>query len=240
MWALADGARLSISDPDNHFELFHGRPDYVLVAGGIGITPIYSMAMALYAKGVRFKLLYAARSADDLAFADEMRKLPGVTFESFVADQGQRLDLAEAISRLADGGELYVCGPIGMLEEARSEWGKSGRPLDCLRFETFGSSGRFPSAPFTVHLPMMDKSVEVARNQTILEALEAAGIEAMFDCRRGECGLCALDILDVQGIVDHRDVFFSEAEKVQNHKLCACVSRMAQGSISLDTGERLA
>lgn len=238
MWSLKDGAQLSISDPDNHFELYHGRPDYVLVAGGIGITPIYSMAMALYAKGARFKLLYACKSEDDLAFADELRNLPGADFESFATDQGQRLNLAEAIAGLAEGGELYVCGPIGMLEDARSEWAKSGRPLDGLRFETFGNSGRFPSAPFTVHLPLMGKSVEVAKNQTILEALEAAGIEAMSDCRRGECGLCAVDIIEVNGIIDHRDVFFSETEKVQNHKLCACVSRMAQGSVSVDTGER--
>ena len=74
----------------------------------------------------------------------------------------------------------------------------------------------------------------------MLDALEAAGIEMIFDCRRGECGLCALDILEVDGIVDHRDVFFSDEEKAANRKLCTCVSRVAGGSITVDTADRAA
>jgi vanillate O-demethylase ferredoxin subunit len=87
-------------------------------------------------------------------------------------------------------------------------------------------------------LPHIGRTIEVAKTQTMLEALEAAGVEAMFDCRRGECGLCALDVLAVDGVIDHRDVFFSEEEKVEGHKLCACVSRVAGASITVDTGER--
>jgi ferredoxin len=142
------------------------------------------------------------------------------------------------IGGIADGGEMYVCRPISVLEEARSEWVAPGRSLDGLRFETFGNSGRFPPLPFTVHPPLMSKSVAVAKNQTILEALEAAGVKAIYGCRYGECGLCAVDIIEINGIIEHRGVFLSEAEKVQNHKFCACVSRMAQGSVSVDTGER--
>ena len=78
------------------------------------------------------------------------------------------------------------------------------------------------------------------QNQTMLEALEAAGVEMIYDCRRGECGLCALDILEVDGIVDHRDVFFSDEEKAANGKLCTCVSRVAGGSITVDTADRAA
>jgi vanillate O-demethylase ferredoxin subunit len=84
------------------------------------------------------------------------------------------------------------------------------------------------------------REVDVPQNQTMLEALEAAGIEMIFDCRRGECGLCALTILEVDGTVDHRDVFFSDVEKAANTKLCTCVSRVVGGSITVDTADRAA
>jgi vanillate O-demethylase ferredoxin subunit len=126
-----------------------------------------------------------------------------------------------------------------MLEDAKRQWRQSGRPVDRLRFETFGSSGRFASEPFRVKIPRLGMEVDVPRNQTMLEALEAAGIEMIFDCRKGECGLCALPIVETDGIVDHRDVFFSDEEKAANAKLCTCVSRVIGGSITIDTADRI-
>ena len=82
--------------------------------------------------------------------------------------------------------------------------------------------------------------IEVPQNQTMLEALEAAGVDMIYDCRRGECGLCALDILEMDGTVDHRDVLFSDEEKATNAKLCTCVSRVAGGRILVDTADRFA
>jgi len=131
-----------------------------------------------------------------------------------------------------------VCGPIGMLEAAKRAWQESGRPVDGLRFETFGNSGRYASEPFTVRIPRLGKEIVVARNQTMLHALEAAGVDMIFDCRRGECGLCAVKILEVDGKVDHRDVFFSDAQKATNAQLCTCVSRVVGGSITIDTADR--
>jgi vanillate O-demethylase ferredoxin subunit len=238
MWSLAPGAHLTISTPGNHFPLSRGRPDYILLAGGIGITPIYTMALALAQAGAKFRLLYAARTRQDLAFAAELGERLGGRLQLFVDEEGARVDLPGEIARLAPGGELYVCGPIGMLEAAKRAWGDSGRPVDQLRFETFGNSGRFATQPFRVNIPRLHKVVEVPPNQTMLDALEAAGIEMIFDCRRGECGLCALDILETDGIVDHRDVFFSDDEKAANRKLCTCVSRVAGGSITVDTADR--
>jgi 2Fe-2S iron-sulfur cluster binding domain len=101
----------------------------------------------------------------------------------------------------------------GMLEASKRHWRQSGRPIDQLRFKTFGSSGRFASQPFKLKIPRLGLEIDVPANQTMLEALEAAGVEMIFDCRRGECGLCALPILAVDGIVDHRDVFFSDEDK---------------------------
>lgn len=240
MWSLAPGARLTVSTPGNHFPLSPGRPDYLLVAGGIGITPIYTMALALAERGARLRVLYGARTRADLALADELKARLGDLLELFAGESGERIDLSAAIAALAPAGELYVCGPIGLLEDAKRAWRDSGRPLDQLRFETFGSSGRFATEPFTVRIPRLGLEVEVPKNRTLLEALEAAGVEMISDCRRGECGLCALPILGVDGTVDHRDVFFSEAEKAGNGKLCTCVSRVAGGSITVDTADRAA
>ncbi|WP_262273267.1 PDR/VanB family oxidoreductase [Microvirga yunnanensis] len=240
MWSLEPGARLTISTPGNHFGLGRGRPEYLLLAGGIGITPIFTMAMALAEIDANFRVLYACRRREDAALADELRARIGDRLHLFVDTDGGRVDLDSEIARLAPGGELYVCGPIGMLEAAKRAWQLSRRPVDQLRFETFGNSGRFASQPFKVNIPRLNLVVDVPQNKTMLDALETAGVAMISDCRRGECGLCALSILEVDGIVDHRDVFFSDEEKAANAKLCTCVSRVAGGTITIDTADRAA
>ncbi|MGO8920672.1 MAG: PDR/VanB family oxidoreductase [Stellaceae bacterium] len=239
MWSLAPGARLTISEPGNHFALSPGRPDYLLIAGGIGITPIYTMALALAQAGAPFRLLYAGRRRRDLAFADELREGIGDRLEIFVGEEGSRIEVAAEIGRLASGGELYACGPLRLLDAVRQAWAESGRPVEGLRFETFGNSGRYAAEPFNVTLSRLRREITVARNETLLDALEAAGIEMIADCRRGECGLCAVDVLAVDGIIDHRDVFFSESQKAANKQICTCVSRVVKGGIVIDTADRI-
>jgi vanillate O-demethylase ferredoxin subunit len=239
MWSLAPGARLTISTPGNHFELGRGRPEYLLLAGGIGITPIYTMALALTRAGADFRLLYACRTRQDLALADDLQERIGDRLQVFLDEEGVRVDLPTEIARLASGGEFYVCGPIGLLEAVKRHWQQSGRPIDQLRFETFGNSGRFASSPSGEDPPARDRDrrspePDHARNPG------GGGIEMIYDCRRGECGLCALDILEVDGIIDHRDVFFSDEEKAVSRKLCTCVSRVAGASITVDTPDRAA
>jgi ferredoxin len=198
------------------------------------------MSLALAEQQASFRLLYACRRRQDLAFAGELRERIGERLHTFVDEEGTRVDLDAEIARLAPGGEFYVCGPIGLLEAAKRHWAHSGRPVDQLRFETFGNSGRFASEPFKVKIPRLGRELDVPVGQTMLEAMEAAGIDMIFDCRRGECGLCALPILATEGVVDHRDVFFSEKEKAANTKLCTCVSRVVGGSITIDTADRAA
>jgi ferredoxin-NADP reductase len=240
MWTLAPGARLTVSKPRNHFELGHGRPEYLLLAGGIGITPIFTMALALAQAGANFRVLYACRKRQDLALADELREQIGDRLHVVVDEEGATLDLTSEIAALAPGGELYMCGPIGMLEAVKQHWQQSGRRTEQLRFETFGNSGRYATESFTVKIPRLNIEFNVQQNQTLLEALEAAGVGMISDCRRGECGLCALPIIETAGTVDHRDVFFSDAEKAENAKLCTCVSRVSGGSITIDTADRAA
>ena len=238
MWTLAPGDRLRVTAPRNRFALAFGRPSYLLVAGGIGITPILPMAMALAGAGADVRLLYAGSSRDALPFVDELSDRLGNRLELFARDEGRRIDLEREIATLAPGGELYVCGPIGLLDEARVLWQRSGRPPAGLRFETFGNTGRFAAEPFTVRIPRLGMEVQVPAERTMLEALEEAGVAMISDCRRGECGLCAVDILEADGTVDHRDVFFSEGQKAGNRRMCSCVSRVAHGSVTIDTADR--
>jgi vanillate O-demethylase ferredoxin subunit len=166
-----------------------------------------------------------------------LRERIGDRLQTFPAEDA-RVDLPAEIAKLDRHGEFYVCGPIGLLEAAKRAWRESGRPVDKLRFETFGSSGRYPTIPFTIEIPRLGIQVAVPADQTMLEALEEAGVGMIWDCRRGECGLCALPILKVDGVVDHRDVFFSDAEKASDAKLCTCVSRVYGNAITVDTADR--
>lgn len=239
LWTLQPGARMQVTQPRNHFPLALGRPDYLLVAGGIGITPIYGMALALAEAGARFRVLYAARTRGHLALAEELQAAIGADRVGlFVSEEGRRMDLVAEVARLLPGGEAYVCGPIPMMEAAKQAWRDSGRPVDGLRFETFGNSGRYAAEAFQVSIPRLGLQFEVPPNRTLLDALEDAGVGMIWDCRRGECGLCALPILGAEGVVDHRDVFFSDEEKAGNAKLCTCVSRAVGGTLTLDTGDR--
>lgn len=238
MWTLEPGARLTISTPSNHFHLTQGYSEYLLLAGGIGITPIYTMALALSQTSARFRLIYTCRRRQDLAFAGILKEQIGDRLEVIVSEEGQRVDIGAEIARLDPNGAFYVCGPIGMLEAAKRHWHDNARPVGQLRFETFGNSGHFATEPFMVRIPRLGLEINVSANQTMLEALEGAGVQMISECRRGECGLCALPIVEVNGTVDHRDVFFSDDEKSVNEKLCTCVSRVAGGGITVDTADR--
>jgi ferredoxin-NADP reductase len=238
MHTLQPGAELSVSEPQSHFEIQYGRPEYLLVAGGIGITPMVGMAHALERHGRPFRLLYAARTRDQLAFVDELRALLGERLELFVSADGTRLDLEAEVERLHPEGELYLCGPLRLMDAARHAWRAQDRPPARLRFETFASSGRFAAEPFTVRVREREAEICVPQNQTMLAALRGAGVDMMWDCLRGECGLCAVDVVAVEGRLDHRDVFLSDEEQAEGRKLCTCVSRAVGGTITIDTGFR--
>ena len=238
MWQLPVGARLRVSAPQNHFALDFNAPAYLLVAGGIGITPLLRMAHTLAqrsaAGGRPVRMLYGARTADELAFLAELQAQLGEHLHTVV---GAAMDFAAEIAALPAGGQMYVCGPAPMLDAARSAWRAAGRVEADLRFETFGSSGASAPQPFRVLMPRHGLDITVPADCSLLEALEQAGIEQLYDCQRGECGLCALDVLALDGTIDHRDVFLSAHEKQQNTRLCACVSRVT-GSITLDSAWR--
>lgn len=247
MWTLQPGARLRISNPRNLFELAFGAQQYLLLAGGIGITPMLGMAYELERAGADFRLLYAGRNAAGMPFADELRERLGERLLLFRGDAGARVDVAAEIANLHPDGEMYMCGPMGLMDSVRAAWQASGRATASLRFETFGSSGHLAPEPFLVRVADQNREVLVPSDKTMLSALREAGIDVLSDCLRGECGLCMVDVLGVEGQLDHRDVFLSSKEKMANGKICACVSRVARREycvtgpmpgITIDTGVR--
>jgi ferredoxin-NADP reductase len=238
MWQLPVGARLRVSAPQNHFALDFSAPAYLLVAGGIGITPLLRMAQSLAMRsavsGQSVRMLYGARSADELPFLAALKAQLGDRLHTVV---GAAIDFAADIATLPAGGQMYVCGPAPMLEAARSAWWAAGRPGPALRYETFGNSGALAAQAFHVQMPRHGLQLTVPADCSLLDALEQAGIDQVYDCKRGECGLCALDVLALDGTIEHRDVFLSPHEKQQNRRLCVCVSRVT-GSVTLDSAWR--
>lgn len=238
IWQLKVGDEVEITVPENRFPLSWRASHYLLLAGGIGVTPIYGMAKALVAKGAPVNMIYGGQNRSSMAFVDELEGLLGENLALRFADDGEFADLDAAIADLSEDGELYICGPLGMLNAAKAAWEKSGRPVSRLRLEVFGDNGKFVESAFEVEVLNKNISVIVAPDKSLLETLEEAGVEMISDCRRGECGLCAVRIVSSDADVDHRDVFFSDEEKQENHKMCACVSRLTGGHITIDTGYR--
>ncbi len=238
LWSLEAGAELWVGEPNNHFELPLGAPQYLLVAGGIGITPIVGMAQLLHARGADVRLLYAARNAAEFAFGESLRTALGDRLQTFADDAGQRIAFTEEIAALQPDALLLMCGPLPMLDAVRAAWARTDRAPANLRFETFGNSGAVANEAFWVRLPRHGVELQVPADRTLLDVLNDAGIDTLFDCRRGECGLCAVDVLEAHGRIDHRDVFFSEPEKRAGTRLCACVSRVSGGGLVLDSAYR--
>lgn len=238
MWSLKAGDTLELSQAHNQFELNLHAPSYTLIAGGVGITALLGMARVLGQCDRPVEFFYAVRSRTEAAFADLLQSWLGGRCRLFVAAEGNRIDIPAVVDAVEPGGELYVCGPIGMLEAVQQAWTRSAKPLGLLRYETFAASGHYANQPFTAVLPRFGIEIQVPAQQSLLAALEQSGIEILADCLRGECGLCTVDILGCDSAVDHRDVFLSESEKAENRKLCACVSRPAGGRIEIDTAYR--
>jgi vanillate O-demethylase ferredoxin subunit len=227
MHSLRPGDQLEMTAPLQNFPLRVGASGYVLLAGGIGITAVAAMAAVLRRVGSDYRLVYVGRSRTSMAFLSELSALHGDRLILHVDDESTGLDVEEFVATVARDSELYMCGPIRLMDAVRRAWHGRGLPEPNLRYETFGNSGWFQPDEFTVNVPRLGIETTVGVNESVLDALERAGAEMMFDCRKGECGLCEVAVVAVDGIVDHRDVFFSERQKSESAKMCACVSRVA-------------
>lgn len=227
MHALQVGDSLEVTQPLQNFPLRIGAPRYLLLAGGIGITAIAAMARVLRELHADYTLVYAGRSRAAMAYLDDLQQLHGRQLVAHINDEGTNLDVASLVAALAPDTELYMCGPIRLMDSVRRSWLEKQLDPANLRFETFGNSGWYAPQEFTVRIPRLGISTTVSPDRSMLEALEDAGADMMFDCRKGECGLCEVRVLRLEGAIDHRDVFYSERQQKAGEKICCCVSRVA-------------
>lgn len=232
MHAVAAGDELTIRPPANQFAL-EPEPAVLLVAGGIGITPIATMAAELVAAGRPFVLHYAGRSASQLAFVDELRALCGERLVVHADDDPAGALSVDAVLAAATPRQpIYVCGPAGLIDAVRERAARSGWPAEAVRSERFSDPGpQTGDRPFQVELRRSGRTLDVPAGRSLLEVLEQAGCDVMHDCRAGYCGLCSTAVC--AGDLDHRDTYLSEADRRSGRVIQPCVSR-ARGTLVLD------
>ena len=232
---LKVGDRVTASQPINQFQLAEGQSEVLLLAGGVGITPIFSMAAGLAKAGRNFRFHYLGRAQGELAFTDTLAEICGECLTLHYDDTPPgRPDFGELIKPLAEDGDVYVCGPAGMIEAVKTAWAVEGRPAERLHFELFTATPA-PAAgdsAFEVEIKSTGQVVTVAPGQSIIDALEEAGLDVVYDCRRGDCGICQTEVLD--GIPEHRDVVLTDEEKASNKVMQICVSRAKSPRLVLD------
>jgi vanillate monooxygenase ferredoxin subunit len=223
---VKSGDRLRSSGPANDFPLAAAATEHLLIAGGIGITPILAMLRVLTAQERRFELHYCARSHAAAAFADEVVALAGARarFHFDGGDPRRGLDLAGLLETPVAGRHLYVCGPKAMIEAAVALCHAAGWASDRVHIESFAAAATvIDDQPIEVVLARSGRSIAVPADKTILEALIEAGEDPMSDCRRGECGICVVPVIEGEPV--HRDHYLTEREKAAGKLMCLCISR---------------
>lgn len=234
MHALKAGDTLSVEGPVNEFPLADHPGKTLLIAGGIGITPIASMAAAMTAAGRDYALCYAGRSRAQLAFVDALRALAGERLRIHADDEpGNALDIGALLDAAPPGQHVYVCGPRGLIDAVIAGAKSRGWDERRVHFELFTAPApQAGDGAFEVELRQSGKVLTVPADRTILDVLEEAGCDPMYDCKRGECGVCQATVLE--GEPDHRDYYLSDAEKAQGRLIQICVSRARSARLVLD------
>lgn len=231
------GDMATISTPKNHFVLAPEPARHLLLAGGIGITPILCMAERLATLGADFELHYCTRSRDRTAFHDRIGTSSFVSRVQFHFDDGpatQRLDIARCLAYADSRTHLYVCGPKGFMDAVLGTARGQGWPEDRLHYEFFGVDAvhRTDDGSFEVVIASSGRVVVVEPNQSVVQALAVAGIVIPTSCEQGVCGTCMTRIMS--GVPDHRDHYLTPDEQATNQQFMACCSRAVTPRLVLD------
>jgi len=224
------GAEIRMRGPANLFHLDETAPHVVLVAGGIGITPILAMADRLKTLGHSYELHYAGRSKSTMAFLDRVIQDHGAVLSLYAGDEGRRMDLSAVVAGLNDGAQIYACGPqrlLSTLETLTNDF-----PEGTYHFEHFSSNASVidpdKEQAFQVELADSGQVLNIASDTTLLDAILAAGIDVACDCREGLCGSCEVAV--IEGEIDHRDMVLTRAERIESKRMMTCCSRGKDGA----------
>ena len=215
--------------PKNNFNLVESAPYHLLIAGGIGVAPILSMCHRLNSIGAEYEVHYCERNEREAAFIDEMRDVAKdrLTVHYDEGNPEHGIELNAILSKRPDGAQLYICGPNGLMEDAKAA--ANAWPRDCVHTEKFrqNPSSDWTNNEFEVVLARHETTIKVGKEQSILEALRAQNITTDFSCTEGLCGTCRTKVLF--GNVEHRDSVLTDAEKSEENLMMVCISRAAAG-----------
>ena len=237
--ALHAGGPLECSRPRNHFPLAAEARHSILLAGGIGITPILCMARQLAADGASFELHYSCRSERHAAFRDELDAASfaaHVHFHFSAGDGAGRLDLDALLRQPAPRRHIYACGPAGFMDAVAGAAQRHGWPDGQFHAERFGAGANAPAAArgpaFDIRIASTGQLVRVEEGVSALAALAASGVQLRSSCGQGVCGSCVTGVL--QGQPEHRDQCLSPAERARNDCFTPCCSRSRSPLLVLD------
>ncbi|MEJ7930876.1 PDR/VanB family oxidoreductase [Ramlibacter sp. AN1015] len=228
------GDRITVSEPRNHFPLEHA-PHTLLLAGGIGITPLLCMAQRLATAGASFELHYCTRSLARTAFRDEVTAFGERTrLHLDDGDAAQKLDLPAVLSAQPAGTRLYVCGPAGFIDFVVQAAKARGWPADRIHLEYFGAAPQDTAGDgaFEVRLASTGKTYTIPADKSVTSALHEQGVEILVSCEQGVCGTCLTRVLE--GECDHRDLYLTDEEKERNDQFTPCCSRAKSAVLVLD------
>lgn len=229
------GAEIFVGEPRNNFPLVPGA-SYRLLAGGIGITPFLPMVRELHRRGADWRLYYGGRTRSRMAFLPELAELAD-RVHILPEDEHGLLPVADIVAELDADSRLYCCGPEGLLTAVEKAF--AGRGVGSLHLERFrpradaeGGADAAPAQAFEVVLAASGRTVQVRADQSLLDALDRAGLDVPSSCREGTCASCETTVLD--GEVDHRDSVLSDDERAGNTTMMICVSRARSERLTLD------
>ena len=234
MHQLSEGQEVSLGGPRNNFELDETAPAHILIAGGIGVTPIYAMAARLKALGKTPILYYLTRSADLAAFEDKLKALElGEGLHLHRDEEHGFADFEAIYANASPGTQTYICGPEPMLQAALAKAEILGK--ENVRYERFvagETETEGENGSFEVVLAKSGKSFQIGPDESILNVFLDNGVDVDFGCSEGGCGSCITDVLE--GDVDHRDIVLTDDEHAENSMMCVCVSRAKGDRLVLD------
>lgn len=231
--ALSKGCRLQIGRPRNNFPLVPEAAHSILFAGGIGVTPMLSMAHALAANGASWEMHYCVRTEDRLAFQDELAGFgERARLHVDTGPAAQRLDIGAVLANPSPDRHLYVCGPNGFMDFVTSSAEAMGWDKAQIHLERFGAEVNTDGAPFTVVARKSNARFDVAPGETIADGLRRSGIDIQVSCQSGVCGVCLTRVLE--GTPDHRDLVQTDREKAENAQLTVCCSRSKTRTLVLE------
>jgi vanillate O-demethylase ferredoxin subunit len=221
---LAVGETVIVSPPRNLFALDMEAEHSLLIGGGIGITPMLAMADTLFRAGKSFEIHYCGRSRESMAFLHELADCHfSAHVRLHISDEGNKVRPAEVLAGHHRTGHLYVCGPEGFMTWIADAARSCGFSAGQLHQEYFNREVETGGERFEVEVPELGLTVSVAEKQTIVAALQEAGIKVKVSCEQGVCGTCLANVCG--GVPDHRDEYLTAEEREDNDQILLCCSR---------------